>query len=89
MNKLWGPFTIDRFASSRNTKTPRFNSLYWNPGSEGVDLFCPGLGGGEQLVGAPCSPDRKVYFAFDCMQSSGYINCSILAIFLFLGIFIQ
>ena len=39
MNQLWGPHTVDRFASSLNTKTEKFNSLFWNPGSSGVDCF--------------------------------------------------
>ncbi len=32
----WGPFTVDRFASNKNSKLPRFNSRFWNPGSEQV-----------------------------------------------------
>jgi len=36
---LWGPHSIDRFASFYNTQLPRFNSRYWNPGSEVVDAF--------------------------------------------------
>ena len=40
MNKMWGPYTIYRFASSHNKKLKRFNSLFWNPGSESVDCFC-------------------------------------------------
>lgn len=39
MNDLWGPFTVDRFASHSNTKLPRFNSLFWNPGTDAVDCF--------------------------------------------------
>ena len=39
INSIWGPFTIDRFASSSNNKVPRFNSMFWNPGSEHVDCF--------------------------------------------------
>ena len=35
----WGPCTIDRFASYYNTQLPRFNSRYYNPGSEAVDAF--------------------------------------------------
>ena len=35
----WGPHTIDRFANYVNTKLPRFNSRYWNPGSESIDAF--------------------------------------------------
>ena len=30
---------MDRFASSNNVKTKLFNSLYWNPGSLGVNSF--------------------------------------------------
>ncbi|KAK3082563.1 hypothetical protein FSP39_021987 [Pinctada imbricata] len=37
ISSIWGPFTIDRFASSSNNKVPRFNSMFWNPGSEHVD----------------------------------------------------
>ena len=39
LDSLWGPHSIDRFASFYNTKLPRFNSRYWNPGSEAVDAF--------------------------------------------------
>ena len=35
----WGPFTVDRFASSTNEKCHRFNLLFWNPGSEQVNAF--------------------------------------------------
>ena len=36
---LWGPFAVDRFATWYNTKCVRFNSRFWNPGSESVDAF--------------------------------------------------
>ena len=39
INNLSGPFDIDRFARFKNTKLDRFNSLFWNPGTEGVDCF--------------------------------------------------
>ena len=39
ISQRWGPFTVDRFASSTNAKCPRFNSLLWNPGSEQVNAF--------------------------------------------------
>jgi len=38
-NFRWGPFTLDCFASSSNSKTPRFFSKFFNPGSLGVDAF--------------------------------------------------
>ena len=40
---MWGPYTSNRFASSRTKKLKRFNSLFWNPGSESVDYFCQNL----------------------------------------------
>ena len=39
LESLWGPFTVDRFASVMNNKTKRFNSLFWNPTAEAVDAF--------------------------------------------------
>ncbi|XP_045211850.2 uncharacterized protein LOC123563229 isoform X1 [Mercenaria mercenaria] len=34
---LWGPHTIDRFASHLNNKCSRFNSRWWVPGTKGID----------------------------------------------------
>ena len=39
MDQMWGPYTVDRFASSASAKLQRFNSLFWNPGSEAIDDF--------------------------------------------------
>ena len=39
LENRWGPHSIDRFASNYNSKLPRFNSRYWNPGSETIDAF--------------------------------------------------
>ena len=39
IEKLWGPHSVDRFASCHNCQIPRFNSRCWNPGSEAVDAF--------------------------------------------------
>ena len=38
-NKIWGPFTIDRFANSNNKKLHRFNSRFLDPLSSGIDAF--------------------------------------------------
>ena len=32
LDARWGPFTVDRFANSKNTKTSKYNALFWNPG---------------------------------------------------------
>ena len=39
LDELWGPFTIDRFASHSNTKMERFNSKFTVPSTEAVDAF--------------------------------------------------
>lgn len=39
LDKVWGPHTIDRFASHMNTHCVRFNSRWWCPGTEGVNAF--------------------------------------------------
>ncbi|CAC5364708.1 unnamed protein product [Mytilus coruscus] len=39
IDEIWGPHTIDRFASHRNTKLPRYNSLFWNATAEAIDAF--------------------------------------------------
>lgn len=36
---LWGPHTVDCFASCFNNQIPRSNSRSWMPGSEAVDAF--------------------------------------------------
>ncbi|VDH95207.1 Hypothetical predicted protein [Mytilus galloprovincialis] len=38
-DKLWGPFTCDLFASSNNYKVAKYYSLFWTPGTSGVDAF--------------------------------------------------
>ena len=35
----WGPHTVDRFTCFYNTKLPRFNSRFYQTGTEGVDAF--------------------------------------------------
>ncbi|CAC5383428.1 unnamed protein product [Mytilus coruscus] len=37
--KLWGPFSCDLFASSNNYKVAKYYSLFWTPGTRGVDAF--------------------------------------------------
>ena len=39
LDRQWGPHDIDRFASARNTQLPRFNSHYWDVGTEAVNAF--------------------------------------------------
>ena len=39
LDALWGPHTVDCFASFYNAQLPRFFSRCWNPHSEAVDAF--------------------------------------------------
>ena len=39
IDELWGPHSVDRFASKHNTKLVRFNSRFWVKGTEAVDAF--------------------------------------------------
>ena len=39
LNRVWRPFTIDRFANNKNCKTKVFNSKYWCPNTTCVDAF--------------------------------------------------
>ena len=39
LNALWGPHTVDQFASPHNAQLPRYNSRFWTPSYEAVDAF--------------------------------------------------
>ena len=39
LDAIWGQHTIDRFASNQNSHLKRFNSRFWEPGSEGIDAL--------------------------------------------------
>ena len=57
LDALWGPHTVDCFASFYNAQLPRFFSRCWNPHSEVVDAFSV-MGRGSLLVGStPTSGD--------------------------------
>ncbi|XP_063416794.1 uncharacterized protein LOC134699037 [Mytilus trossulus] len=39
LDNLWGPHTVDRFASDYNTKCLVFNSKHWCPNTSGITAF--------------------------------------------------
>ena len=39
INRLWGPHTVDRFASMENALLPRFNARWLDPKAEAVDCL--------------------------------------------------
>ena len=39
LDSIWGPHTVDRFASDYNTKCKVFNSKHYYPGTSGINVF--------------------------------------------------
>ena len=39
LERRFGPFSIDRFATNLNSQLPRFNSRFWEPNSEGINAL--------------------------------------------------
>ena len=53
IDDLWGPHSVDRFASVVNKKISRFNSLFWNPSFEAVDAFTQNWSGENNFLVPP------------------------------------
>ena len=68
LDRMWGPFTIDRFADSSNTKLKRFNSKYLCPNTEQVDSFTSAWTGENNFIVPPVS---LVPRALAHMEASG------------------
>lgn len=68
---VWGPHSIDRFANYLNAKLSRFNSRFWNPGSEGIDSFVMDWAGENNYACPPiCLIPRVLLHMRNC-QASG------------------
>lgn len=39
INRVWGPHSIDRFATFTNSQLPVFNSRFWDPKTAGIDAL--------------------------------------------------
>jgi hypothetical protein len=53
LDHVWGPHTIDRFATFENTQLARFNSRYWEPLSEAVDALAQFWGDDNNFINPP------------------------------------
>ena len=53
LNKRWGPFTVDCFANSYNAKCNKFYSMFFVPGSSGIDAFSQNWSGEMCLMVPP------------------------------------
>ena len=53
LDMKFGPHTVNSFVSAHNAQMQRFNSRYWNPGSEAVGAFTVDWNGDNDWL---CSP---------------------------------
>lgn len=66
---LFGPHTVDRFADCTNSKLPRYNSLYRDHRSEGVDALAQFNWAKENNYCFP--PFRLIQNLLNCIESQG------------------
>ena len=53
LDRRFGPFTIDRFASNLNAQLPRFNTRFWEPNSEGINALAQNWGQESNYANPP------------------------------------
>ena len=53
LEELWGPHSVDRFATFQNRQVLRYNSRFWDVGTEAVDAFSQQWSGENNYVNAP------------------------------------
>ena len=53
LNKKWGPFSVDRFANMSNAQLMRYNSLFWDPMTMGIDAFSQCWSGEINFINPP------------------------------------
>jgi len=74
MDSLWGPYDIDRFATCKNRKTERYNSLFMDTGSEAVDCFTQDWGScNNWLVPPICLVTKTIRHILYCNANATLI----------------
>jgi hypothetical protein len=71
LSGMWGPFDVDRFASHLNNQLPTFNSLFWCPGTSGVDCFTLDWFGLNNWVNADYSQMHRVLMHMKYCKARG------------------
>lgn len=71
LNRLWGPFTVDRFANDENKKVGRFNSKYYCPETECVNAFNTSWENENNLLVPPIQTISKVLKHMQTCKASG------------------
>lgn len=62
MERHWGPYDVDRFASYRNRKTVRYNSKFYDFETDGVDAFTQDWSAGNNWLVPPIRLVNKAIF---------------------------
>lgn len=71
LDALWGPHDIDRFATYKNRKTARYNSLFMDVESEAVDCFTEDWGGcNNWLVPPVCMVAKTILHVVYCRANA-------------------
>ena len=73
VNSVWGPSTVDCFANSVNAKVSRFYSLFYQPGSLGVDSLAFDWGRENCWLVPPVYLIPRVLLHFLYCQSHGVL----------------
>ena len=60
LDVMWGPHTVDRFATFLNAQLLRFNTRYWEPLSDGVDALAQDWSQDNNFVNPPWALLPKV-----------------------------
>ena len=71
LDNTWGPHDVDRFASLVTTQLPRYNSLYADPMTAGVDALAQQDWG--LLNNYVCPPFRLLHRVLETVQSQGAV----------------
>lgn len=71
LNSVWGPHTVDRFASDYNTKCTIFNSKHYCPGTSGINAFDQHWGRENNWVVPPQSLAGKCLQKLILEQANG------------------
>lgn len=73
LDRKWGPFTFDRFASACNAQCVSFNSRYWCPGSAGIDALAYDWSGQNNWVNPPFALIGRVIAHMSACKARGVL----------------
>ena len=73
LDGIWGPHSVDRFASHYNAQVPRFNSKFMSPGCSAVDALSQDWRGQNNWL----CPYFLEYLAGVVLRSPGVMSCCV------------